>query len=54
MDESIALGKKKFPSSQFRIDKNAAVRIITDLLLYVLSKRDEEGSRGEEASTSQY
>lgn len=45
MDESIALGEKKFPTSQFHIDKNSAVRIIVDLLPCVLKQRDEKRGR---------
>lgn len=46
MDESIALGEKKFPTSQFHIDKNSAVRIIVDLLPCVLKQRDERRGGG--------
>lgn len=45
MGESIALGEEKFPTSQFHIDKNSAVRIIVDLLLCTLKQREEK-SRG--------
>lgn len=39
LDELMAPGEEKFPTSQFHIDKNSAVRIIVDLLLYTLKQR---------------
>lgn len=49
LDESIAPGEEKFPTSQFHIDKISAVRIIVDLLLCTVKQRTgEEGRRGKE------
>lgn len=42
LDESIAPGEEKFPTSQFHIDKNSAVRIIVDLLPWTLKERGTE------------
>lgn len=42
LDESIAPGEEKFPTSQFHIDMNAAERIIVDLLPCTLKQRGEE------------
>lgn len=50
LDESIAPGeKKKFPTSQFHIDKNSAVRIIVDLLEQRGEQREREGERQPES-----
>lgn len=45
LGESTAPGEEKFPTSQFHIDKNSAVRIIVDLLPRTLKHRDEQRGR---------
>lgn len=54
LDESIAPGEKKFPTSQFHIDKNSAVRIIVDLLLCVLNYRGGWGESKRNKRASEY
>lgn len=50
LDESIAPGeKKKFPTSQFHIDKNSAVRIIVDLLEQRGEQRERKRERQPES-----